>query len=56
MVKNEKVKIYLAKSEEQALANYNNMIINAENMGLQKLVDWATTVSEEEEFVRVNIT
>ncbi|MBW5445263.1 extracellular solute-binding protein [Cohnella sp. CFH 77786] len=41
MVKNEKVKIYLAKSEEEAVANYNNMLKNAEKLGLQKLVDWA---------------
>lgn len=41
MVKNEKVKIYLAKSEEEAVTYYNNMIKNAENIGLPKLVDWA---------------
>ncbi|MNJ58932.1 hypothetical protein D3C77_545910 [compost metagenome] len=41
MIKNEKVKIYLANSEEEAIANYENMLRNAEKMGLQKLVDWA---------------
>lgn len=43
MVKNEKVKIYLAKSEEEAIANYKSMVKNAENMGLQRLVDWANS-------------
>ncbi|WP_157320162.1 type 2 periplasmic-binding domain-containing protein [Paenibacillus anseongensis] len=46
MIKNEKVTIYLAKSEEEAVAKYNNMVKNAENMGLQKLVDWANTTYE----------
>ncbi|MNW57495.1 hypothetical protein D3C74_353070 [compost metagenome] len=46
MVKNEKVKIYLAESEEEAVANYNSMVKNAENMGLQKLVDWANATYE----------
>ncbi|WP_019637295.1 extracellular solute-binding protein [Paenibacillus fonticola] len=41
MIKNEKVKIYLAKSEEEAVANYENMVKTAEKMELQKLVDWA---------------
>lgn len=41
MVKNEKVKIYLAESEEAAVAAYENMLKNAENIGLQKLTDWA---------------
>ncbi|KWX74416.1 ABC transporter substrate-binding protein [Paenibacillus riograndensis] len=41
MVKNEKVRIYLANSEEEAVANYNSMVKKAEDMGLQKLVDWA---------------
>lgn len=41
MVKTEKTKIYLAESEEEAMANFENMVENAENMGLQKLVDWA---------------
>ncbi|GIO84078.1 ABC transporter substrate-binding protein [Paenibacillus faecis] len=41
MIKNEKVKIYLANSEEEAVAKYENMIKTAENMGLQELVDWA---------------
>ncbi|WP_237167859.1 extracellular solute-binding protein [Paenibacillus yonginensis] len=44
MIKNEKVKIYLAKSEEEAVANYETMIKNAEKMGLQRLVDWANGV------------
>lgn len=43
MIKNEKVKIYLAKTGEEAVANYKSMVKNAENMGLQKLVDWANT-------------
>lgn len=41
MIKNEKVKVYLAKSEEEAMANYENMVKNAEQLGLQKLVEWA---------------
>lgn len=41
MIKNEKVKIYLANSEEEAVAKYENMVKTAENMGLQELVDWA---------------
>lgn len=41
MIKNEKVKIYLAGSEEEAIANYKRMVKNAEDMGLNKLVDWA---------------
>lgn len=44
MIKNEKVKIYLADSEEEAVANYESMIKNAENIGLQGLVDWANEV------------
>lgn len=44
MVKNEKVKIYLAESEEEAVANYETMIKNAENLGLQQLVDWANEI------------
>ncbi|WP_229521427.1 hypothetical protein [Paenibacillus monticola] len=41
MIKNEKVKIYLAESEEEAVANYENMVKTAESLGLQRLVDWA---------------
>lgn len=41
MIKNEKVKIYLASSEEEAIANYESMLKTAEQIGLQKLVDWA---------------
>lgn len=41
MIKNEKVKIYLAKSEEEAVANYETMVKNAEKIGLDRLVDWA---------------
>lgn len=41
MIKNEKVKIYLAKSEEEAVANYESMVKNAEKIGLDRLVDWA---------------
>jgi putative aldouronate transport system substrate-binding protein len=44
MIKNEKVKIYLANSEEEAVANYQNMIKTAESMGLQELVDWANEI------------
>ncbi|GIP49661.1 ABC transporter substrate-binding protein [Paenibacillus sp. J53TS2] len=44
MIKNEKVKIYLADSEEEAVANYEKMIKNAESMGLQELVDWANGI------------
>lgn len=44
MVKNEKVKIYLAESEEEAVANYETMIKNAEKLGLQQLVDWANEI------------
>jgi putative aldouronate transport system substrate-binding protein len=44
MVKNEKVKIYLADTEEEAVANYEKMIKNAESMGLQELVDWANGI------------
>lgn len=41
MIKNEKVKIYLASSEEEAIAKYESMLKTAEQIGLQKLVDWA---------------
>ncbi|TFE27490.1 extracellular solute-binding protein [Cohnella luojiensis] len=41
MIKNEKVKIYLAKSEEEAVSTYKNMVKNAEKIGLEQLVDWA---------------
>lgn len=44
MIKNEKVKIYLAESEEEAIANYESMVKNAEKIGLQQLVDWANEV------------
>lgn len=44
MIKNEKVKIYLAESEEEAVASYESMIKNAEKIGLQRLVDWANEV------------
>lgn len=44
MIKNEKVKIYLAESEEEAVANYETMIKNAEKIGLDRLVDWANDV------------
>ncbi|WP_068787012.1 extracellular solute-binding protein [Paenibacillus phocaensis] len=47
MVKNEKVKIYLANSEEEAVANYEKMIKNAEAMGLQELVDWANGIYQQ---------
>lgn len=41
MVTNEKVKIYLAKSEEEAAQLFENMLKNADKIGLQKLEDWA---------------
>jgi putative aldouronate transport system substrate-binding protein len=41
MIRNEKVKIYLAESEEEVEANFASMINNAKNMELQYLVDWA---------------
>lgn len=41
MIKNEKIKIYLANSEEEAVANYENMIQTAEQIGLAKLEAWA---------------
>ncbi|QTH41552.1 extracellular solute-binding protein [Cohnella sp. LGH] len=41
MIKNEKVKIYLAKSEQEAVANYESMVKNAEKIGLNRLTDWA---------------
>lgn len=47
MIKNEKVKIYLAKSEEEVVANYEQMIKTAESMGLNELVDWANGIYQE---------
>ncbi len=44
MIKNEKVRIYLADSEEEAMRAYDEMIKNAEQIGLQGLVDWANGV------------
>jgi len=41
MIKNEEVKIYLAQSEEEAVAAYNNMMAIAEKIGLSKLETWA---------------
>ena len=41
MIKNEKVRIYLANSEEEAVANYENMVATAEKLGLNELVEWA---------------
>jgi len=41
MIRNEKVKIYLAKTEEEAVRNYEALLKNAENIGLLKLTDWA---------------
>jgi len=41
MIKNEKVKIYLAKSEAEAVANYESMVKNAEKIGLDRLTEWA---------------
>lgn len=41
MIKNEKVKIYLAKSEEEAMEGYENLVKNAEKIGLNRLVEWA---------------
>ncbi|WP_172193616.1 extracellular solute-binding protein [Saccharibacillus qingshengii] len=47
MIKNEKVKIYLAASEEEAVANYEKMIETAESIGLNKLVDWANRIYQD---------
>lgn len=44
MIKNEKVKIYLAGSEEEAIANYENMLKTADQLGLPQLVDWANDI------------
>jgi len=41
MIKNEKVKIYLSKSEEEAMENFDNLLSNVEKAGLSKLVEWA---------------
>jgi putative aldouronate transport system substrate-binding protein len=42
MVKNEETKIYLARSEEEAIKAYNQMIETAEKIGMNKLEEWAT--------------
>lgn len=49
MVTNEKVKIYLAKSDEEAVQRYETMMKNAEKIGLQKLDDWANKTYEEKQ-------
>ncbi|MBB3113695.1 putative aldouronate transport system substrate-binding protein [Paenibacillus phyllosphaerae] len=41
MVTNEKVKIYLAKSEDEAAKLFENMLKTADKIGLAKLDDWA---------------
>lgn len=41
MIKNEEIKIYLAKSEEDCVKAYNNMLMTAEQLGLSKLENWA---------------
>ncbi|GBF73485.1 ABC transporter substrate-binding protein [Paenibacillus sp. 598K] len=46
MIKNEKVKIYLASSEEEAMAHYENLLKTAEQIGLNKLVAWANETFE----------
>lgn len=47
MIKNEKVKIYLASSEEEVIANYKKMIETAEQIGLNSLVEWANGIYQE---------
>ncbi|WP_100407813.1 extracellular solute-binding protein [Bacillus solitudinis] len=42
MIKNEETKIYLAKSEEEAVAAYEQMMANAEKIGIEQLEEWAT--------------
>jgi len=41
MITNERVKVYLAQSEEEAVQAYNNMLDLAEQIGLSKLEGWA---------------
>lgn len=41
MIKNEEIKIYLARSEEDCIKAYNNMLMYAGQMGLSKLENWA---------------
>lgn len=48
MITNEETKIYLANSEEEAIQAYNQMIENAERIGLEQLEEWAS-----EEYQRV---
>lgn len=43
MVKTEVTKVYLAKSENEAKAAYDEMVKKAEKIGIDKLDDWATT-------------
>ncbi|MEK0315077.1 hypothetical protein [Cohnella sp. 56] len=41
MIKNEETRIYLAKSAEEAQSAYNNMIAQADKIGLSKYEAWA---------------
>jgi putative aldouronate transport system substrate-binding protein len=41
MVNNEKVKIFLAKSDEEAAKAYENMVKTAKQIGLEKYEKWA---------------
>lgn len=47
MVATEELKIYMAKSEEEAKKAYEKMIAQMESMGLSKLEAWATTKYKE---------
>lgn len=41
MIKNEEIKIYLAKSDEDCIKAYNSMLMTAEVLGLSRLEGWA---------------
>ncbi len=43
MIKNEEIKIYLAKSEEECIKAYNNMLSAAEKLGMSDLEVWANS-------------
>ena len=45
MVKNEEIKAYLAESEAEVEQAYNTMVQLAEEIGLEKLDQWATSES-----------
>jgi ABC-type sugar transport system, periplasmic component len=42
MIKNEEMKIYLAKSEEDAKAAFKAMLDKTKNIGIERLEEWAT--------------